>query len=242
MIIAKIILAGAVLALSSGCHANDDRGGLAGHEVAGAATRTLAFDARDFNGVILAGPDHVVIRDGQNFAVTAAGDRASLDALVIRVRDHGLDIHRKRGSADSPAATITVTMPSLVNLTIAGSGGVTADRLTGAEAEATVAGSGDARIARVDARVLKTTVAGPGDLTLAGSVEQADITIAGSGNLAASALAARRASVSVAGSGSVAMAVNGDAAVTVVGSGDVVLTGGAHCTTTSMGSGSVRCS
>lgn len=236
------MMAASALALS-GCWMIDwdggDDEGIAGQAAPGGAR---SYAASGFDEVVLAGPDNITIRPGNNFSVVATGSAATLDNLRIRVRGDNLDISRRRGSANTPPAMVTVTLPTLKELTVAGSGTADVDRIDGARADVTIAGSGSARIAAVAATRLDLTVAGSGRLTAAGRTERIDANIAGSGTITAPSLTATRADITVAGSGDAAFAVNGPAEVTMLGSGDVTLTGGARCTTRNMGSGAVRCS
>lgn len=236
------LLAASALALS-GCWMIDIDGRDDDSIVGQAQTSgARSYAASGFDEILLAGSDNVTVRRGNRFSVVATGPAATLDNLVIRVDGDSLDIRRRRGSNDSPSAMVTVTLPTLKELTVAGSGTADVDRIDGRRADVTIAGSGSARIAAVAATRLELTVAGAGSLSAAGRAERIDANIAGSGSITAPTLTASRADITVAGSGNAAFAVNGPVDVTMLGSGDVTLTGGARCTTRNMGSGAVRCS
>ncbi len=250
-----MIMAGLALAATSasGCaymdneeeqRAGDDAGAVAGTPVGGSGdTLTRSYAVSGFTGIVAAGSDDVEITRGERFAVTATGNSALLDRLIIRVKDGDLEIRRRNGSwSNLGSATIKVTMPSLEQVTVAGSGDISADRLSGEAAEVTIAGSGNAAFAEVAAGKLELTIAGSGEIKASGTVSEIDATIAGSGNIDAPALTAERADISIAGSGNIAMAVTGTADVSTIGSGDVALTGGARCTHERMGGGEVSCS
>lgn len=245
-----IVAAGLALASLSigGCafigDDEDDKGATTGTPAGGSGDATTrSYAVSGFTGIVAAGSDSVEVTKGDAFAVTATGDSAVLDRLVIRVKDGALEIRRRSGNwSGTGSATIKVTMPALDSIVAAGSGDVTTDSLTGDEAEVTVAGSGTVRIDAVAVRQLDITVAGSGTVEATGTAEGIGANIAGSGSLAAPALTAQRADIDIAGSGSVTMAVTGTADVSTVGSGDVTLTGGATCTTSKMGGGAVNCS
>ena len=245
-----IVAAGLALASLSigGCafigDDEDDKGAATGTPAGGSGdAMTRSYAVSGFTGIVAAGSDSVEVTKGDAFAVTATGDSAVLDRLVIRVKDGALEIRRRSGNwSGTGSATIKVTMPALDSIVAAGSGDVTTDSLTGDEAEVTVAGSGTVRLAAVAVRQLDVTVAGSGTVEATGTAEEVEADIAGSGSLAAPALTAQRADIDIAGSGSVTMAVTGTADVSTVGSGDVTLTGGATCTTSKMGGGAVNCS
>lgn len=209
--------------------------------------QTRRYALSGFTGVLLAGPDDIIIRKGDSFSVTATGPAATLEKLVVRVDGETLEIRRRHSSnpfthSGGSSVRITVTLPALHEAVLAGSGSMDSDLLTGDASKLSVAGSGTLQVRGAEAGKIDLAVAGSGDLSVAGRARQADVTIAGSGSLKAATLATETADISVAGSGDVAMQVSGKADVSVVGSGDVTLTGGAQCTTSRMGSGEVNCS
>jgi hypothetical protein len=223
----KILMTGLMIgtALSvAGCSGSDAVADT--REARGDATpATRTYDLADFTGIELAGPDDVVVRRGAAFAVSARGPASAIERLVISVDGDTLRV-RRRGSigwsSDDDGATVTVTMPVLTKLALAGSGTLTADTLTGARAAVDLAGSGDIAVTNVSANALELAIGGSGD-------------ISGSG------LTAPTADVSVAGSGDVALTVTQTADISMIGSGDVTISGGARCTTSAIGSGTARC-
>jgi hypothetical protein len=228
--------------LPDGEEAERENPGAPGTPVAGAETPTQRYQLSGFTGIELAGADNVVVTRGDSFSVTASGPQAVLDVLVLQVRDGKLEVRRQRGSSVDGEATITVTMPALSDIAIAGSGDVTADTLTGEAAEVAIAGSGNAAITNIAVTKLELAIAGAGDFSGTGTARSAEVSIAGSGDVAAPELTAETGEVSIAGSGNVRLKVTQTANIEIIGSGDVEITGGARCTTNEMGSGDVRCS
>ncbi len=225
--------------------AEREEGAVAGTPAGGSGDATTrSYAVSGFTGVTVTGSDNVEIAKGDAFAVTATGDPAVLDRLIIRVRDGALEVRRRSGVSISNrgSATVKVTMPVLTSIEAAGSGRITSDTLTGDDASVEIAGSGDVRLTGVAARKLGVAIAGSGAVEVAGTAEEVDAGIAGSGSLNGPTLSARTADISMAGSGSVTMAVSGPAEISMMGSGNVTLTGGATCTTSKMGSGEVNCS
>ena len=191
--------------------------------------------------LVLAGPDDVVVRDGDALEIDVSGDPRAVSALRFTLDDETLGIMRKKGIvAGNGKATVTVTMPGLEKLVVAGSGTVEAASLAG-ESEVTIAGSGSARTGSVAASRLAVTIAGSGTYTAAGKVDRLDLTVAGSGSADMAGLQADNAEVTIAGAGDAAFASNGTVKATVMGSGDVTVTGTAKCTIKAMGSGTLRC-
>lgn len=206
---------------------------------------TRNFDVSGFTGVSLRGADDVEVRTGAAFAVVAEGDSALLDRLEIRKDGDTLRVGRKEGEwrwGGSKGAKITVTMPRLLNASVAGSGDMTVDRAEG-DFNGSIAGSGNLSIAQLRGGKADLSIAGSGDLRIAaGEAREIDASVAGSGDIDAPALKAGRADLSIAGSGNIRARITGEADISIVGSGDVELTGGARCSVSKMGSGSARCS
>jgi len=230
------LLAAAVLALMS-CGSNATATDNAPQDLS---------DLRDFTKVSLAGPDHVVVRQGTAFSVAATGDARALARLDLKVRDDTLEIGRKHDwrtimPGQDGGATVTVTLPALREVTLAGSGTMQVDQLTGKEAEASVTGSGDLAIGRIRADDVELAISGSGTLKASGQAREAELSITGSGGIAASGLAAQTAELSLVGSGDAQVRVDGQAKVSILGSGDATISGAGKCTVTRVGSGDVRC-
>lgn len=191
--------------------------------------------------IVLAGPDNVVVRDGSALKIDVSGDPDAIDALRFTLDDETLGIMRKKGAFDGAGkATVTVTLPALEKLTIAGSGKVDAPALSG-KPKVTIAGSGSAHTAAVTASKLTVTIAGSGNYSAGGKAEALELTVAGSGTADMAGLKVDTAKITIAGSGDATFASDGTVSATVMGSGDVKVIGSAKCTVKSMGSGTVTC-
>lgn len=193
------------------------------------------------NGIVLAGPDTVVVAQGDALQIETSGDPDVVAALRFTLSDETLGVMRAKDSGRIEGkARVLVTLPALEKIVLAGSGTIEAPKLSGA-AEVTIAGSGTAQTAAVEADTLEVTIAGSGTYRAAGKVPKLDLTIAGSGEGAMSGLEANEAEVTIAGSGSAGFASNGTVKATVLGSGEVTVAGTARCTIKSMGSGTLNC-
>ncbi|HEU0045348.1 head GIN domain-containing protein [Sphingomonas sp.] len=205
---------------------------------------TRTFAVSDFTAVDLRGADDVDVRVGPGFSVRADGDAELLDHLKISKDGNTLRIARLRKDGwnwSGTEARISVTLPQLGVASVAGSGDMTVDRVTGASFKGAAAGSGSIEVAALQVERADISLAGSGDVKLAGTAKQLQVSIAGSGDVDAGGLRASQAEVSIAGSGSVRAEVEGPAKVNVMGSGDVDLGGKARCQTSKMGSGTIRC-
>lgn len=200
------------------------------------------FALTGFDKVSLKGSDNVVVHVGGAESVHAEGDTAVLDQLDIDVQDSTLRIRRKQGfSINGGDATITVTLPRLNGVSVAGSGDMNVDRPQTDNFSASVAGSATLEIAALTAESTTVEVAGSGDVKVAGTSRRTEISIAGSGTVDAGALKGEDARISIAGSGDVKSGADGTADISIKGSGDVDIVGKARCTVSKAGSGNVNC-
>lgn len=234
-LMSPLLCAGALLALA-GCHERTADG-----------TRPEDLrDLRDFDEIMLAGSDHVIVRQGKDYSVTAQGDPRALARLAIKQHGKTLEVGRKSDwrsimpGADG-GATVTVTVPALREARLAGSGDMRIEQLSGKEVEATVAGSGTLAIAQIAADKADLEIAGSGNLTASGEARQAHLSVTGSGDLIAPGLVVQAAELSLTGSGDVQLRVDGTAAIAIIGSGNATIGGTGRCTVTRLGSGTARC-
>ncbi len=216
----------------------------------GGPTVQRSYQVGAFERIEVAGPFEVEVRTGGAPSVSASGPEKLMDRLVVEVKGDRLLIHPKRdrgifnwGSGMRGKATIAVTAPALREASIAGSGGISVDKVTGDSFEGSIAGSGDLNLDSLQVQSLKLSIAGSGDVRArAGQARNAEYAIAGSGGIDAAGVSSETADVSIAGSGGVRGQASGTADVSIMGSGDVELTGGAKCNVSKSGSGNVRCS
>lgn len=191
--------------------------------------------------LILAGPDRVIVTDGDALAIDVTGDDKAVDAMRFSLKGGKLAISRKGGDwGKDSTATVNVTMPAPTAITIAGSGTIEAASLAG-DAKATIAGSGTLKAAAIAAEKLDLTIAGSGRFEAAGTARELDLDIAGSGVATMDGLSVETAEINIAGSGDASFASDGKVDARVFGSGNVTIYGRAECTVKSAGSGSVTC-
>jgi hypothetical protein len=199
-----------------------------------------------FDKIAVAGPYDVTVVTGGQPGVSAKGGENLLSETDVVVEGGTLKIMPKkhkgiRWNWSNGKAVFTVNAAALRGASIAGSGGITVDKVAG-DFDGGVAGSGDLKLASVAGGKIKLSIAGSGDVSAAGKADKVDLSIAGSGDINAGGLSSQTAAVSIAGSGNIAANASGTAAVSIMGSGDVEVTGGAKCTVSKHGSGNVRCS
>jgi hypothetical protein len=202
-----------------------------------------------FDKIEVAGPFDVTVTTGGQPSVHASGPSNLLEKMEVVVEGGVLKIRPQKRNGmfnwnfgRNGKATVAVTVPMLSSAAIAGSGGLSIDKIKGASFDGNVAGSGDLSVGSLDADSVELDIAGSGNVKAAGKAKTVSYNIAGSGNIDAKGLVAETARVSIAGSGNVDGNATGTAAVDMVGSGNVSMAGGAKCTVDKHGSGDVTCS
>ena len=191
--------------------------------------------------LVLAGPDKVIVEDGNALDIDVSGDAEAVDLVRFTLKDGTLGVLREKGSwKDTGHAVIRVTMPAPKSITIAGSGSVEAANMA-EDAEINIVGSGSLNVSELKAAKADVTVAGSGSITASGSADRLDLNIVGSGNADLEGVQVERADVTVAGSGDATFASDGKIDATILGAGTVRVIGRATCEVSSMGSGKVIC-
>jgi hypothetical protein len=217
----------------------------------GGPTVQRSYQVGAFDKIEVAGPYDVTVRTGSAPSVSASGPQKAIDQMVVEVRGDKLVIHPQErhggifswGSHSYGNTSLQVTVPALSAAVIAGSGGISVDKIKGDRFDGAVAGSGDLNLDSLEVQSLKLSIGGSGDVRArSGQARNADYNIAGSGDIDARGIRSETADVSIAGSGSIRAEATSVANAKIMGSGDITLTGGAKCTVSKMGSGDVNCS
>ena len=223
-------------AMLAGCSVDMDIGGMDGVTMAELDTSAGAPDS-----ISLVGPDNVIITRGETFAVDVTGDTDAVDAVRFKLDGDELAIGRAEGiGRDIGRAQITLVLPSLRAIAIAGSGDVRSDHMVGA-GKVSIAGSGDARVTNLVTESLDISIAGSGNVEGSGRTSSLDVSVAGSGSTRLADVTVNSADISIMGSGDVAFASDGTVEASIMGSGNVDVTGRATCEVSAMGSGKLRC-
>ncbi|MXO70536.1 head GIN domain-containing protein [Alteraurantiacibacter buctensis] len=226
---------------------DDEKGGAKGFGPAGFGTAGgVPFAEFDMDGdvptgLVLAGADTLVVREGEEFAVAVQGDDEAKDTLRFRLKDDVLQIaSRNTGNGGEGVATITVTMPAPAKVTIAGAGRIELEKL--AEfAEVIIAGAGRIEVQEVALTELDVSIAGSGRFKASGRVAQLNLNVAGSGRAKLGAVMVEEACVTIAGSGRAVFASDGEVSARLMGSGTVTVRGSARCEVKGMGTGRLVC-
>ena len=194
------------------------------------------------NELVMFGPDEVQVTQGDKLAITVDGDPAAVDQLRFTLKGGTLGILRegKMFSSDSKLAVVHVTMPAPREITMGGSGKISAPAFAPG-AKVTVLGSGQIETQSVSGDRLEVTLPGSGSFRAAGKVGKLDLTILGSGSAELGGVTVDSAKINVLGSGGATIASDGDVDATILGSGTVTVKGRARCKVSAIGSGKLIC-
>ncbi len=174
-----------------------------------------------FGSVDLAGSNNLFIRVGEEQSVQVYGDDNLIDRVTTDVDATTLVIGSKPGSysTDSPMR-VEVSVPSLRDLTLSGSGNVL--------------------VSGVDGRQFTVTISGSGVVTASGATEQLDVTVSGSGQAELGGVEARAVQAVVSGSGNIVVTATASLDASVPGSGSIMYGGNPSDVTKSVtGSGEI---
>ncbi len=194
------------------------------------------------NELVMFGPDEVQMTQGNKLAITVDGDPAAIERLRFTLKGRTLGILRegKMFSGDSKLAVVHVTMPAPREVTMGGSGKISAPALAPG-AKVTVLGSGQIDTQSVSGDRLEVTLPGSGSFRAAGKVGKLDLTILGSGSADLGGVTVDSAKINMLGSGGATIASDGDVDATILGSGTVTVKGRARCKVSAIGSGKLIC-
>jgi hypothetical protein len=195
-----------------------------------------------FSKISFATGGYLEIVQGENQKVELEGPQSVLDQIITVIDRDRLRIYTKNYVNQHGDLKIYITVKSLSDITIAGSGDVVVNsQLTTERINLEVTGSGNIRIPELNAVYTEFQVTGSGDIVAKGvSQEKIDINVTGSGNVKASELKTKHADINIAGSGSVEVYATEKLEGNIVGSGSIYYKGDPLVDTRSTGSGKTR--
>ncbi len=207
----------------------------------GVTLQDLDLSEANIRHLAILGPDDVTVTRGERAAIVVEGDEDAADAIRFQLDDNKLSVMRLGGKRQNGSATVRLTLPKLRKISLAGSGSVHCDTITGGKARISVAGSGSVVCEEIEVENLKIQMMGSGSVTAKGRAKALSLKIAGSGNVAMAGVSVEGASVSMAGSGNASFASDGDVSASMAGSGNVTVKGRARCSVKGVGSGRLVC-
>ena len=185
---------------------------------------TETRNVTNFYGVSVSGSSKIFIIQGNTFDVQVKAYENLLPSLTTIVEDGTLKIaYKNNANISNDNSEITITMPSLTGLTLAGDGSInTKGQFIGTD-NFVINASGSGTISMEN-----------------GSANNLRVTISGSANVKTFAFPVQRAEVSVSGSGNAEINVAKTLNATISGSGNIYYKGAAESITTKItGSGKV---
>jgi Putative auto-transporter adhesin, head GIN domain len=179
----------------------------------------------NFSQLTLALPANVTIAQGATESLTISADDNLLPLMSTRVVNNELLIEgdKNRGFSTKKEIKIRLTVKSLNNIKIKGSGDVHGDQLKSDKLDIAIEGSGDVKFNTIRADQFKIGIVGSGDVSI-DNVESKllESNVRGSGDVKFGSVKAGQVNISVTGSGDVYAAGSADKVmIEISGSGDV---------------------
>ena len=200
-------------------------------------------EVSNFDAITLESQGNVYITVGNTESLTIEAEENLLPLLTSDVENGVLRLGVVRGRDINPTKPITynVTVKSLKNITLAGSGNMYSDPLETDEMKILLAGSGDIEVKGLSGKDLSINLAGSGNITinqvalitvdasingsgdirLDGKADKQTISVSGSGKYFAGDLETASADISISGSGGATLWAKEALDILVNGSGNV---------------------
>jgi hypothetical protein len=197
---AGVILAAMVLLPACSLAAGD-------HIQGSGVAKSEQRDVGDFRKIKVTNSAAIDVQIGEKTSLSIEADDNILPLVTTNVSAGMLTVGSKDACSYSTRTPLklTITVPSLEAVLVAGSGDITAKGL--------------------QEKHFNVDVKGSGDIRLFGKSDKLTVTIAGSGNVNATELIATDANVSIKGSGDVKVHAAEKLNATIAGSGDIRYTG-----------------
>ncbi len=201
---------------------------------------TKNLELSDFDGLALTINGDVYLRQGNQQSVKVEAQQNILDLMSTEVKDGVWKIKFDKNVGNHEGVKIWVTIPSLTQATVSGSGSIKGENtFTGVgDLQLAISGSGNIKL-DANSNALDVAISGSGGMNLGGSTGKCEIGISGSGDVSAFDLQTSSCSVRISGSGDASVNVNENLDVAIAGSGDVYYKGNARVKSKISGSGDV---
>jgi len=178
-------------------------------------------DIDDVTALVLKTGGNVVVTLGETPSLTIKASSAIIDRLTSDVDGDVLTLDISGPHLGLGAIEYALTVTSLSDVTIDGSGDVDVDFTGADEVRVAIDGSGDIDGTGLDATTVESSIEGSGDIELVGSAdERATVSISGSGDV--DVFATETLDARISGSGQIRHRGGAKVSSDVSGSGDVV--------------------
>lgn len=192
-----------------------------------------------FDGIDLRGSGEVRITVDGTESLTIEAEDNIIDHLTSEVSGSTLILGVDRPISATEDIIYTVTMISLEDIAISGSGAIEVAEFSTEDFAVDVSGSGAATVTDIDAETVTVRISGSGSVTITGDAGELDLSIGGSGSFDGEQMAVDTGDVDISGSGSATVDVREILDVRVSGSGSVEYLGDPSVSIDTSGSGSV---
>lgn len=180
-------------------------------------------DVTGFTSISLEGSANVHVTMGTTESVVVSGEDNIVPLIETNVLKHELVIKTK------PLMSYSTTRPVRVDVTM-----ISLDQVS-------ISGSGNLDVPELKADSFYANLAGSGNITLSGEANTTNFTISGSGNIFSDRLTAKTAKALISGSGNITMYASDALDATITGSGDIRYSGSpASLSKNVSGSGSIH--
>lgn len=198
-------------------------------------------DEKDFTGLNVSVEGKVNVKLGTTFKVEVQAEENLLPYLKTEIEAGELHVYFSRNVRDVDGLEVSVTMPALESLHLAGSAELVTDGVfEGSDLDLSVSGSGEARLNFIDYDDLKIHLSGSGYIELKGAAGEMQANLSGSGHIMALQCPVREADIHVSGSGSAKVDVVEKLIAHISGSGEVLYEGDPEVESEISGSGKVK--
>lgn len=200
---------------------------------------SVDLDLPQIDAIHLTLPGKVFITQGSEQSVRVEAKQNIIDELELNVNNGLWRIDTDRCVKDIDDFKVFITMETVTELAISGSGDITSENfLIVDDLDLRISGSGDMDLG-IEADDIDADITGSGDMALEGLGDFFDTRISGSGDIRAFDLEVDRAKINITGSGDVEIRVITDLDVRISGSGDVEYKGNPSVDVNISGSGRV---
>jgi carbon monoxide dehydrogenase subunit G len=202
-------------------------------------------NTESFEGVALAFSGDVYISQGNTNSVEIEADKNILEIIESKVRDNTLVLKTRNGHwRNLGHVKVYITMPSIRNLSVSGSGDMRCETPVRTNAlKVDISGSGSIHVQELNSPDVSAVITGSGDIFLAGSGSgnsHLKTVITGSGDFKAEDLPVEYVKVTITGSGSARVHALKELETNITGSGSVLYKGNPLVNANATGSGKTR--
>jgi hypothetical protein len=211
------------------------------------AAAERSYSVTDFDRVRVEGPFRITVTTGSAVTARAEGDARALDALVLRVDGRTLVIRMgDRGWGGYPGETppppvIRLTAPSLRAAVVTGGAVLDISQMKAPRVDLTLTGSGSITAPAVETDRLVASLMGTGRLVIGGRALTGSVQSRGAGDIDASRLVVSDLTVNSESAGEAKFNAERSVRVVSTGAGAISVAGDAACTVQSTGVAPIDC-